>query len=154
MIWSYVCNFNNLVWLGFEWVRRLISNWFPWKPLETKRFASIKGLLRVFGTMWLTRDLHQKFFRTFSRKLFSSTLFHFWKVVGWEYGFLLFSVGEEWFSRLMRIPSGIFWGCKIDEILTLLSFYPWLSVWYCSLVFFWKVHNFLKCLRSTASPPC
>ena len=31
-------------------------------------------------------------------------------------GFLLFSVGEEWFSRLTRIPSGIFWRCKIDEI--------------------------------------
>ena len=33
-------------------------------------------------------------------------------------GFLLFSVGEEWFSRLTRIPSGIFWRCKIDELLS------------------------------------
>ena len=32
--------------------------------------------------------------------------------------FLLFPVGEEWFSRFMRIPSGIFSRCKIDEILT------------------------------------
>ena len=29
----------------------------------------------------------------------------------------------------MPIPSGIFWRCKIDEILTY-SFYPWF-VWYC-----------------------
>ena len=30
-------------------------------------------------------------------------------------GFLLFPGGEEWFSRLMRIPSGTFWRCKIDK---------------------------------------
>ena len=28
-------------------------------------------------------------------------------------GFLLFSVGEEWFSRLTRIPSGIFGAVKL-----------------------------------------
>ena len=28
-------------------------------------------------------------------------------------GFLLFSVGEEWFSRLARIPSGIFGAVKL-----------------------------------------
>ena len=42
-------------------------------------------------------------------------------------GFLLLPVGEEWFSRFMRIPSGIFWRSKIDEILTM-SFYTWFSV--------------------------
>ena len=30
----------------------------------------------------------------------------------------------------MRIPSGIFWRCKIDEILTM-SFYTWFSIWFC-----------------------
>ena len=54
--------------------------------------------------------------------------------------FLLFPVGEEWFSR--RIPLGIFWGCKIDEILTLLSFFPWLSVWYCLFGFLLKSSQF------------
>ena len=50
--------------------------------------------------------------------------------------FLLLPVGEEWFSRFMRIPSGIFWCCKIDEILTM-SFYTWFFVWFCLfLVFF------------------
>ena len=39
-----------------------------------------------------------------------------------------FPVGEEWFSRSMRTPSGIFWRCKIDEILTIISFYAWFSV--------------------------
>ena len=44
-------------------------------------------------------------------------------------GFLLFPVEEEWFSRSMRIPSGIFWRCKIDEVLTIISFFAWFSVW-------------------------
>ena len=34
----------------------------------------------------------------------------------------LFPVGETWFSSLMCIPSGIFRHCKIDNILTILSF--------------------------------
>ena len=39
-----------------------------------------------------------------------------------------FCFQEEWFSRLMRILSGIFRRCccKIDEIL--MSFYPWFSL--------------------------
>ena len=59
-------------------------------------------------------------------------------------GFLLFPVGEEWFSRLMRIPSGIFWGCKIDEILTILSFYPWFPYDTAYLVFFKSSEVFAK----------
>ena len=51
--------------------------------------------------------------------------------------FLLFPIVAEWFSRLTRIPPGIFWRCKIDEILTM-SFYPWLSVWYCLFGFLQK----------------
>ena len=66
-------------------------------------------------------------------------------------GFLLFPVGEEWFSRFMRIPLGIFWRCKIDEILTVilhLVLRMILIIWFSS-----KVRNLLrKCLRSTASP--
>ena len=78
--------------------------------------------------------------------------------------FEVFSVGKmffccfsrgKWFSSLIRIPSGIFWRCKIDENWTILSFWPWLSVLYCLLGFSSKVHNFLrKCVRSTASPLC
>ena len=67
--------------------------------------------------------------------------------------FLLFPVGEEWFSRFMRIPSGIFWRCKIDEILTVilhLVLRMILLIWFSS-----KVRNLLRnCLRSTASPLC
>ena len=89
---------------------------------ETKRFA--RGL---------TGD-HQKCFRKILKFFFFYFLF---KVFRWErMGFLLFSVGEEWFSRLTRIPSGIFWRCKIDEIL--ISFYPWFSVWYCLFGFLQK----------------
>ena len=42
--------------------------------------------------------------------------------------FLLFSVGEEWFSRLSAYPFGYFGTvyCKIHEIL--MSFYPWFSL--------------------------
>ena len=45
-------------------------------------------------------------------------------------GFLLFPVGEEWFSRFMRfmrIPSSIFDAVKLMKFLTL-SFYTWFSV--------------------------
>ena len=54
--------------------------------------------------------------------------------------FLLFPVGEEWFSRFMRIPSSIFWCCKIDEIL--MSFYTWFSVWFCLFGFLQKFATF------------
>ena len=89
---------------------------------ETKRFA--RGLLKALR---LTGD-HQKCFRK---------ILKFFSIFCWErMGFLLFSVGEEWFSRLTRIPSGIFWRCKIDEIS--ISFYPWFSVWYCLFGFLQK----------------
>ena len=89
-------------------------------------FCEHKGLLKIFGFMRLTGDLHQKNFR----KIFSS-IFCFLKDFQLrKMGFLLFPVEEEWFSRFMRVPSGIFWRCKIDEMLTM-SFYPWFSVWYC-----------------------
>ena len=84
---------------------------------ETKRFA--RGLLKALR---LTGD-HQKCFR----KILNFFFYFLFKVFRRErMGFSLFSVGEEWFSRLTRIPSGIFWRCKIDEIL--ISFYPWFSV--------------------------
>ena len=41
----------------------------------------------------------------------------------------------------MRIPSGIFWRCKIDEILTM-SFYTWFSVWFCLFGFLQKFATF------------
>ena len=69
-------------------------------------FCERKGLLNVFGTMRLTGDLHQKnFFPQFSVFYKGFPLR--------KMGFLLFPVGEEWFSRLTRILSGIFWRCKI-----------------------------------------
>ena len=38
----------------------------------------------------------------------------------------------------MRIPSDIFWRCKVFEILTTLLFYPRFSVWYCLFGFLFK----------------
>ena len=70
-------------------------------------------------------------------KNFEIFFYFLFKVFGWErMSFLLFLVGEEWFSRLTRIPSGIFWRCKIDEIL--ISFYLWFSVWNCLFGFLQK----------------
>ena len=37
-------------------------------------------------------------------------------------GFLLFPVGEKWFSSLMRIPLVILRHCKVDEILPICPF--------------------------------
>ena len=97
--------------------------------------------------MRLTGDLPQKFF-----SLFVCFFFKLFPVEKDGF-FLLFPVGEEWFSRFMRIPSGIFWRCKIDEILTVilhLVLRMILLIWFSS-----KVRNLLrKCLRSTASPLC
>ena len=105
------------------------SNLFSSKPphflLETKRFASIKHCSR-FSTLCDLPDTFIKIFLKNFEKFFSSIFCFFKGLRLRKMGFLLFSVGEEWFSRLTRIPSGIFWRCKIDEIL--ISFYPWYSV--------------------------
>ena len=63
-------------------------------------------------------------------------------------GCLLFSVGEEWLSRLMPIPSGIFGAVnlmKFNIVHLLLVLRMILLIW------FSKVR---KCLQSTASPLC
>ena len=98
---------------------------------RNEAFCEHKGLLKVFGIMPLTGDLRRKKFL----KFFFLKFLYFWKVFGWGSWILLFPVGEEWFSRFMRIPSGIFWRCKTDEIL-IMSFYPWFSVWYCLPYYF------------------
>ena len=127
----------------------VFSSLFSSKPpsilTRNETFCEHKGgLLKFFGTMRLTWDLLQKFFwkkLDFIFFLFSAFLegFRFRKF------FLLFPVGEKWFhqgSRFMRIPSGIFWRCKIDEILTIMSFYRLFSVWYCLFGFLQKFATF------------
>ena len=77
--------------------------------------------------MRLTGNLQKKFRKISS---FFPYFFVFFKKKRFrlkKIGFLLFPVGEEWFSRFMRNPSGTFWRCKIDEILTM-SFYTWFSI--------------------------
>ena len=80
---------------------------------ETKRFASVKDSSRFSALCDLPESSKKisNFFPQFSvfLKSFPSR----------KMEFLLFPVGEEWFSRPMSIPSGIFWRCKIDEILTM-----------------------------------
>ena len=106
------------------------SKFFSSKPPSiftvNETFCKHKGLLKVFGIMRLTGDLLQKNFRKVS--IFFSLFFcFFFNVPSCErWVFLLFPVGEEWFSRFMRIPSGYFWRSKIDEILTM-SIYTWFS---------------------------
>ena len=109
----------------------------PLNFYQNETFCDSKGLVKVFGTMRLQKNCRcpsKKFFENILekfRKIFEKKFsFNFLFFKGFplrKMGFLLFSVGEEWFSRLMPIPSGIFWRCKIDEILTY-SFYPWFYV--------------------------
>ena len=112
---------------------RLFSNMFSSKPppsqilLETKRFASIKDSSGFSGLCDLQETFIKNFFRKFRKNFFLNFLF-FERFSVENMGFLLFPVREKWFSSLMRIPRGIFWRCKIDEILTILSFYPWFSL--------------------------
>ena len=62
--------------------------------------------------MRLTRDL-RKIFRKIS-KFFPSFLFFFMFPVEKDV-FLLFLVGEEWFSRFTHIPSAIFGAVKLTK---------------------------------------
>ena len=105
---------------------------------KNETFYDSKGLVKVFGTMRLQKNCRcpskkffentlEKFRKIFEKNFSLNFLFFFQGFPLRKMGFLLFSVGEEWFSRLMLIPSGIFWRCKIDEILTY-SFYPWFYV--------------------------
>ena len=110
--------------------------------LETKCFASIKDCWRFSALCDLPETFIRKFFNI-SKMIFPQLSVFLKGFRLRKLGILLFPAGEEWFSRFMRIPSGIFWRSKIDEILTILSFYPWFSVWYC-----------LFGLRSTAPPLC
>ena len=93
-------------------------------------FCKHKGLLKVFASVRYTGDLLQKIFEKFRKYFYLNFLKKFFLKCFRlrEMGCLLFPVGEEWFSRFMRIPPGIFWRCKIDEILTIISFNPWFSV--------------------------
>ena len=110
---------------------------------ETKRFASVKDSSRFTALCDLPETI-KNIFRKIS--IFSLSFLFFFKGFPLrKVSFLLFSVGEEWVSRLMRIPSGIFWRCKSDEILFLVLRMI-LLIWFSSKV--------RKCLRSTASPLC
>ena len=117
-----------------------------------KRFASIKDCSRFSALCDLPETCFKKIPKNFELfSVFFSVFFKCFRLR--EMFFLLFPLGEQWFSRFMRIPSGIFWRCKIDEILTVilhLVLRMILLIWFSS-----KVRNLLrKCLRSTASPLC
>ena len=95
--------------------------------LKMKRFASIKGCSRFSALCDLPETFFKKFFEKFRIFPYFSVFFFKKCFRLRKMDFLLFPVGKEWFSRFMRIPSGSFWRCTIDEILTM-SFYTWFSV--------------------------
>ena len=72
---------------------------------ETKRFGSVKDSSTFSALCDLPETFIKKFFPSFFCFLKEFPLRNM--------GFLLFPVGEEWFSRLMRIPSGIFGAVKL-----------------------------------------
>ena len=92
-------------------------------PLFLK-FVSPKPLLNFCRKRKVLRELttpqgfrHYATYRRpskiFLKKFFLIFCFFFKRFFVEKDGFLLFSVGEEWFSRLMRIPSGIFGAVKL-----------------------------------------
>ena len=121
---------------------------------RNQTFCELKWLFGVFGHYaTYRRPSSKKFFEEFRRKI--SSIFCFLKRFRLrKMGFLLFPVEENWFWSLMRIPSGIFWRCKIDEVLTIMSFSLGSPYDIAYLVFSSKVRNFLRKLRDTASPLC
>ena len=74
--------------------------------------------------MRLTGD-HQKNFETF-QKIFFLIFFLMFSVE--EDGFFAFSSWGRMVFEIYAYPFGYFWRCKIDEILTIMSFYTWFSV--------------------------
>ena len=58
-----------------------------------------------------------------------------------------FFAASSWGRMVFEIyayPFGYFLRCKIDKISTIMSFYPWFSVWYCSFGFLQKFATFLS----------
>ena len=74
---------------------------------ETKRFARVKDYSRFSALCDLPKTI-KNIFEKF-RFFFQFSVFKGFSLR--KMGFLLFSVGEVLFSRLMRILSGIFWRC-------------------------------------------
>ena len=121
---------NFRVKIRFSQAQHAISDFFkicfteaaPQFLSETKRFARVKN--SKFSALCDLPETIKNIFEKF--RIFFLNFLFFKGFSLRKMGFLLFSVGEEWFSRYMRIPSGNFRRCKIDEIF--ISFYPWFSV--------------------------
>ena len=94
---------------------------------ETKRFASVKDSSTFSALCDLPETFIKKILGKF-RKIFSINFLL--KVFRWERWVFAVSSWGIMIFETSAYPFGYFWGCKIDEILALLSFYPWLSVWY------------------------
>ena len=75
---------------------------------ETKRFVRVKDSSR-FSALCDSPETIKNIFEKFRKIDSQFSVFKGFSLR--KMGFLLFSVGEEWFSRLMRILSGIFWRC-------------------------------------------
>ena len=105
-----------------------LSNLFSSKPpsifTRNETFCEHKGLLKVFGTMRLTRN--QFLFRKISKK--NSSIFLFFERFSVENDefFAVSSWGRMVFE-IYAYPFGYFWRCEVDEIVTM-SFYSWFSV--------------------------
>ena len=106
---SDFCCFKRPVFFLCDFFKICFTEAAPQFLLETKRFARVKDSSRISALCDLTGH-HQKYFRKISKNFFLNFLF-FKGFSLRKMGFWLFSVGEEWFSRLMRILSGIFWRC-------------------------------------------
>ena len=112
---------------------RLFSNLFSSKPpfaifTRNEMFCEQKRLLRVQGFRHYAtyrRPSTKKFSKKFE-KIFLNLLFFERFSVGKDGFVLLFPVGEN--GVLSVYLRDFFWRCKIDEILTIFSFYPWFSV--------------------------
>ena len=122
---------NFRVKIRFSRVRDAISDFCCFKIRQNwcfsmrlfKKFVSLKLLLNFCQKRNVLRELRTpqgfRHYATYRKpsKIFSKNCFlNFLFFKGFslrKMGFLLFSVGEEWFSRLMRILPGIFWRCLL-----------------------------------------
>ena len=108
--------------------------------LETKCFASIKHCSRFSVLCDLPETFIKKIFEKFWNFFPPFSVFFLRFTV--EKGFSVVSSCRRIVFEIYGYPFGIFRRCKIDEILTIMSFYPWLSVWYCLFGFLQKFATF------------
>ena len=109
--------------------------------LETKRFASIKNCSRFSALCDLPENFSLKIFRKVTNFILIFCFFLMF-LVQKDGFFCCFQLKKNGFRDLCVSLRVFFWRFKVDEILTIISFYACLSVWFFLFGFIQKFATF------------